>query len=169
MIYYISNQLQFHANLCRQVMYEVTRGQLIDDAFNLARTGEFDISYQVVFDLIRYLPYEMQYGPFATAMDNMRYLDQMLRSTVNYGNLTEYMRNLFDLKYPEFGPINSTRWSSSVWSDDQDGYEQGSYTTLQFNNVVLENACYYEQAECLNDATSKFAQWKLANQSLSLP
>ncbi|GAV01312.1 hypothetical protein RvY_12046 [Ramazzottius varieornatus] len=142
---------------------EVSRGQLIDDAFNLARAGGYDVSYGIVFDLIEYLKEESKYGPFASAMDNLRYLDQMLRGVwAEYQPLVAYMQKLFRGLYPS---ASNSLWSTQTWAEGR----ESEYTTLLFDNAVIENACFYEHPQCLTETKERFKAWRTSGTQLSSP
>lgn len=61
----------------------LNRIQLIDDSFDLAKTG--DIDYRIPFSIIRYLEREMDYLPWKTALSNLAHVDKMLRFYPLYG------------------------------------------------------------------------------------
>ena len=61
----------------------INRCQLIDDAFNLARSGRLD--YSVALNLTRYLSNEREYLPWKSASMALKFLDSMLGRTPIYG------------------------------------------------------------------------------------
>lgn len=54
----------------------LNRAQLLDDALNVARTGE--VSYAVALELTRYLHSERHYAPWKAALSAFDYIDRML-------------------------------------------------------------------------------------------
>lgn len=60
----------------------INRAQLIDDAFNLARTGRLD--YSIALGVTTYLAQEMDYVPWKAALTAMSYLDNMLVKSEGY-------------------------------------------------------------------------------------
>lgn len=60
-----------------------SRSQLIDDAFELARSER--LGYSVVFDLIEYLEHELEYVPWASAFRGLDLVDRLYA-----GNATKY-------------------------------------------------------------------------------
>lgn len=60
----------------------LTRAQLIDDAFNLARADQ--LSYRTAFQLANYLRKETKYVPWKSAFDVFEYIDTMLVRTPTY-------------------------------------------------------------------------------------
>jgi hypothetical protein len=62
----------------------VTRAQLLDDAMNLARAGLLD--YDVALNMTRYLATkEMDFVPWKSFHEHLRFLNLMLRQTTGYG------------------------------------------------------------------------------------
>jgi len=67
-------------------IHVLNRAQLIDDAFNLARSGRLD--YSVPLHLSKYLKNENNTTPWYSAMNNFAYLlERMPRSDKGYANL----------------------------------------------------------------------------------
>lgn len=66
------------------VLPAITRAQLLDDALNLARAGI--LGYDVALNMTRYLATrENHYVPWKAVLENVRFLDLMLRQTTAYG------------------------------------------------------------------------------------
>jgi ERAP1-like C-terminal domain len=104
---------------------------------------------------------ETKYGPLASAMDSLRYIDQMLRDSADYSAMQNYMQKLM-----QKGLYQKTKWINS-WSDINDAADlqaendpERTYDKVMANNIIIENACYYETSSCLQDASDKFDQWK---------
>ena len=57
----------------------LNRAQIMDDAFNIARTGQ--LVYGVPFELSRYLRLGKEFTPWKSALAALRYLDAMLYET----------------------------------------------------------------------------------------
>ena len=66
-----------------RIIDPINRAQLIDDAFVLAATKT--IPYTLAFDLIRYLPKEEHYVPWASALRSLTYIGRMFSFTPNHG------------------------------------------------------------------------------------
>lgn len=62
-----------------------SRSQLIDDAFNFARTGRLD--YSVVFELANYLTNEREFVPWASAFRGLEFVHRMAAASVTYHHL----------------------------------------------------------------------------------
>lgn len=71
----------------------VTRAQLLDDALNLARGGI--LGYDVALNMTRYLATkEMDYVPWKSFHEHLRFLNLMLRQTTAYGYFQDYVLNI---------------------------------------------------------------------------
>jgi aminopeptidase N len=69
----------------RDVLSAATRAQLLDDALNLARAGI--LGYDIALNMTRYLATrENHYVPWKAFLENVRFLDRMLRQTTAYGS-----------------------------------------------------------------------------------
>lgn len=60
----------------------LTRAQLLDDVFAMARTGR--VNYTVALSLSLYLTQDSDYIPWNTAFRNLNFLDSMLQTTKDY-------------------------------------------------------------------------------------
>ena len=60
-------------------IHRANRAALIDDAFNLARAGYVD--YPIAFNLSKYLAQEIDYEPWVAAVNNFKFLNNMLSGT----------------------------------------------------------------------------------------
>jgi len=67
------------------VIHQSNRGQIIDDALDLARTGR--LSYDIALAANSYLTNETELVPWEAAIGNMNYLERMLTRTSGYGSL----------------------------------------------------------------------------------
>lgn len=65
-------------------IHVVNRAQLIDDAFNLARSGR--LSYDIPFDLIWYLKNETHYIPFYSFFTAIDFLNTMVSESSSQCN-----------------------------------------------------------------------------------
>ncbi len=60
----------------------ISRAQIVDDAFNLARADL--LPYRTAMNLANYLKKEDEYLPWKSAFDAFQYIDSMLASTPTY-------------------------------------------------------------------------------------
>ena len=73
----------------------MSRAQLIDDSFDLARTGK--VAYSTALELIKYLDKERHYVPWKSALDAMKYIDVMLYDTPSGKSLQVPTTHLIDV------------------------------------------------------------------------
>ena len=122
------------------------------------------------FQLINgYLNRETQYGPWASAHYNLRYIDRMFRQTSYYTTYADYMRRLFQTG----GLYSADRWTSAgAWRDavvPAIGDSEATYDQVMLNHLIIDGACYYEVPECLSQAVARFAAWKESNAEFEAP
>ncbi|XP_053690819.1 aminopeptidase N-like [Sabethes cyaneus] len=73
------------------------RAQLIDDAFNLARSERLDMS--VALELLQYLRYETEYAPWAAANTVLNYFYDKLLGTSHYANFGKFVTEIVSEVY----------------------------------------------------------------------
>ncbi|OWA53424.1 Aminopeptidase N [Hypsibius exemplaris] len=143
----------------------ISRGQLIDDAFNLAKIGltpSADITkpgdYSIPMHLVDgYITTETKYGPLASALDNIRYLEQMLRGPTTYPPFSAYMTRLMTPLYESASPWDNA-WTDAAEPNATPNSEE-TYDSVMFNNLIIETACFYEVDGCLKEAVRRFSAW----------
>ncbi|XP_013400213.1 thyrotropin-releasing hormone-degrading ectoenzyme [Lingula anatina] len=113
------------------------RAQLIDDAFNLARSGMLPAT--TALRLTEYLSRERELGPWQTAMKIFRLIDKILARTAFYVEFRKYIHGLLLPFYNEL-----------EWKDI------GEYPIRLLRIMVLENSCYFGNKDCANRATVSF-------------
>ncbi|XP_077867257.1 aminopeptidase N-like [Saccoglossus kowalevskii] len=116
------------------------RAALIDDAFNLAKSGE--LSQIIGFRLTEYLRNETEYLPWRTAMRVLGHIDQLLGHTVAYGVFQKYMLKQVEWLYEKVG-----------WNDT--GLQLERYHRI----TILGVACRYGHAGCIQKASDLYADW----------
>lgn len=75
----IANHLK-NSNL--EDIHVLNRAQLLDDAFNLARSGR--LSYNILFELLEYIAQETDYVPLYAVSRGLTYLDRLISGTEYY-------------------------------------------------------------------------------------
>lgn len=73
-------------------IHVLNRAQLLDDSFNLARSGR--LPYAVAFDLLSYIKNETDYVPLYTFFQHLEFLDVVLSEDRNYNLLKTFIANL---------------------------------------------------------------------------
>lgn len=61
-----------------------SRAQLIDDAFEFAKTSR--LNYTIVFDIIKYLEHEVEYVPWASSNNGINYVDRLYGGSAKYND-----------------------------------------------------------------------------------
>ncbi len=119
------------------------KAQMYDDSFNLARAGQLD--YNIPLTMAEALSIEFDYIPLYAGTEGLSYLDLMLRNDpVTYPYLQEWVKQLLADNYDDIG-------------FEPAGNE--TYLDLLRRNVVVKWMCLYKLPDCLDKATSLFAQW----------
>jgi len=78
--------------LDHESIHVINRAQILNDAFNLARSGK--LSYEIALGVTMYLAKETELVPWSAALDGLSYLSRMLQRTSAYGEFREYSRRL---------------------------------------------------------------------------
>ncbi|CAF3792075.1 unnamed protein product, partial [Rotaria sp. Silwood1] len=127
----------------------VTRAQLIDDSFNLARSGDLNVT--VALQLSTYLVNETDYVPYSVFSTNIQYplimFSQDEGSTV-YQNMQNFIQTLEENKY-----------DASGWSIDMDP-KPLDYLTSQLRALIIRDLCANGYDTCVNDAVEQYRQWR---------
>ena len=69
-------------------IHVINRAQIIDDALNLAKSGLLD--YETALSVTGYLSKEVEYIPWASALNGLKYLNKMLKTSEAYGDFKRY-------------------------------------------------------------------------------
>ncbi|XP_069977546.1 aminopeptidase N-like [Penaeus vannamei] len=92
-----------------KVIHVVNRAQIIDDAMNLARTGQ--LSYTTALDVYGYLKKERDLLPWTSGISNVGYVMLMLGQTPALPALRRYILDLL-------APAPESHWSCDMASQD---------------------------------------------------
>ncbi|KAF2892511.1 hypothetical protein ILUMI_13663 [Ignelater luminosus] len=122
----------------------VNRAQLIDDTFNLARSGR--LSYDIPFELIWYLKNETNYIPFYSFFTAIDFLNTMLSISPYHINFKNHMLNILDCIYKHLGDEEKT--------DD-------SHTDKLNRANVLKWICDLGHDGCRTKALTKLRNWQI--------
>lgn len=127
------------------------RAQLIDDALNLARAGQ--LSYSLPLDLAAYLKMETSYTPWATALDNLKYVHKIFSRTGAYGALKDFLRSLLEPLYKSVGFQDSPT---------------DPHLDQRKRVKVLQWACKLGHEDCVTQSVNLFKQWMMNPKSDSI-
>lgn len=91
----IADELFLGGNLNN--IHLTSRAQLIDDAFEFAKTGR--LNYTILFDILRYLEREVEYVPWQAAFNGLNFVNRMMRGSDEYGKFLVCIRFLLAKVY----------------------------------------------------------------------
>ncbi|XP_074096420.1 suppressor of ER stress-induced death isoform X3 [Cotesia typhae] len=137
----IIRQLNDHDNY--KDIATINRGQLIDDALNLARAGRID--YSTALDVTTYLRHETEYIPWKSALTALNYIDNMLNKYQGYDRFRVYILRLLDNVYRKVG------------FKDMPGDPQ---LTVFTRIDILLWACTFGHDDCVRNAVMQFQNWR---------
>lgn len=121
-----------------------SRSQLLDDAFDLARSGRH--SYDVPLDLAKYLAEETEYVPWASAWRGLALIDRLQSGSSKFAAYKAYVQKLISKLYTEVGLSAPT------------GTEEHHYRK-QARVQAIQMACEYGHERCLADTAAQFAAY----------
>ncbi|XP_055019116.1 aminopeptidase N-like, partial [Boleophthalmus pectinirostris] len=123
----------------------LNRGQLIDDAFNLARAQLVSVS--LALNSTRFLSTETEYIPWQFAEKNLRYFVLMFDRSEVYGFMQTYLRDQVTGLYNHFKNYTD---NSTVPTD---------YTAQSCQILAINLACTNGLPACVNMAKDMFKFW----------
>nr|AAD31184.1 aminopeptidase N 2 [Lymantria dispar] len=118
-----------------EVIQVLNRGQILDDAFNLARNGR--LNYEYAFNLSSYLVQEKDYIPWASVNPAFNYLAMVLSESEVFEEYQYYLLNLTAPLYEELG-FNAAAGEEHV--------------TPYHRNIILDINCRHGNPACINTA-----------------
>uniref|UniRef100_V5I8G3 Aminopeptidase N n=1 Tax=Anoplophora glabripennis TaxID=217634 RepID=V5I8G3_ANOGL len=128
----------------RTDFHVLQRSQMIDDIFNIARTG--DVSYYLAFEMADSLVDETEYYPWYSALNAFSYLLGKIEDEDTELKLKNYILSLME---------NVVTIPSKNFVDDSD-----SHVDVLKNVLVLKWACELGHEECIKYATETFKSFK---------
>ncbi|XP_060779905.1 alanyl (membrane) aminopeptidase-like b isoform X2 [Neoarius graeffei] len=124
----------------------INRGQLIDDAFNLARAKYINVT--LALNTTKYLINETEYVPWESALNNLEYFILMFDRSEVYGPIQKYLRNQVGPLYKYFQEYTDNATVPKKLSD-------------QYNQInAISVACDNGVTECTDMATKLFNEWR---------
>lgn len=122
----------------------INRAQLIDDAMDLAWTGEQD--YGIALSMINYLKQEDQYIPWKAALDNLRVISRLLVRTPLFGVYKAYVQHILEPIYEKIGGITEPPKSESL-------------DTVKHQSMIAGWACRFGVGDCEEKSVELFKTW----------
>lgn len=121
------------------------RAQLIDDAMDLAWTGEQQ--YGIAFAMINYLRQEVEYIPWKSALSNLNAINRLLKRTPIYGVFRSYIQFIVEPIYEKL----------QIFGDDRT-VSQRLDATKQLVQIAAW-ACRFDVGDCVQRSVALFAKW----------
>ncbi|CAG5124612.1 unnamed protein product, partial [Candidula unifasciata] len=120
----------------------VSRAQIIDDAFSLARVGR--IQYDTAFSIVEYLDKERDYIPWSAALSQLWMLESLLyNNTIDYTNFQNFIKSKLADPFNHFGLVKFTQ----------------NPVDLLTQSLIAWHSCHYGVNSCVDEATRQFRQW----------
>ncbi|XP_055379130.1 aminopeptidase N-like [Condylostylus longicornis] len=126
----------------------INRAQLIDDALDLAWTGEQD--YNIAMRIIEYLRREKEYIPWKIALDNLNLVNRIMKKTSEYENFKLYIKKVLEPIYEHLEGMNT----SAIRSTDDNDLERQRHKVL-----IAGWSCKFEVGDCIPRAKEYFREW----------
>ncbi|KAL7288625.1 hypothetical protein TKK_0017359 [Trichogramma kaykai] len=125
-----------------QQIEEVSRAQLIDDSFNLARAGY--IKYEIALDISKYLSQETMFYPLKAMNSVSDYLGRRIEAREDVKKLySKHIFNILDKTYKKLG--------------FEENMSKDSHLDQLTREIVLKLACKYGHEDCIKNAKSYFS------------
>lgn len=121
-------------------IHVLNRAQLVDDAFNLARSGR--LSYSVLFDLAEYIRQETDYAPLYSLFTGLTYLNRYLIGTDIYDEFKNFIVDHLQTAYQAVGT---------------DLVQDEAITVIYNRNNIISWLCLYGDADCQNKMNEKLS------------
>ncbi|NWU68282.1 AMPN Aminopeptidase, partial [Pterocles burchelli] len=130
-----------------QVIPVINRGQIIDDAFNLARAKYVNVT--LALSTTRFLSRETEYVPWQAALNNLNYFQLMFDRSEVFGDMTKYIRQQVTPLFNYYKEVTNN------WVTLPSGLMD------QYNEInAIKTACSYGITECQELATGYFRRWQ---------
>ncbi|XDV28923.1 hypothetical protein PO909_032116 [Leuciscus waleckii] len=140
------NKLLMQLEKNRHMIPLINRGQLIDDAFNLARAHRLNVT--IALSLTKFLVNETEYIPWESGLKNLDHFILMFDRSEVYGAITKYLRKLVTGLYEHFEEYTN---NATIPEDHTDQYNQVN---------AISVACAHGLPKCIEMATSLFMDYK---------
>ncbi|XP_016959123.2 aminopeptidase Q [Drosophila biarmipes] len=151
---------------------ELSRAQLVDDALNLAWSGQ--LPYRVVLSVIKYLSNETSVAVWQTAITNFEKLQSIMRMSTGYRIFRLFMQLLIEPSFkanfkPSSEKSRTGKASETTTSPDAHSNATTSPATPTLSGMMYRLACQFEIKDCLTDAQQKFQKAMEQNSTSSIP
>ncbi|KAJ6638815.1 Aminopeptidase N [Pseudolycoriella hygida] len=123
----------------------INRAQLIDDALDLAWTGEQD--YSIALRIVEYLKHEKEYIPWKSALDNLSSVNRILRRSSQYGLFKKYMQSVLEPIYNSIGGLTVSK------------KENDRLDAVKHKVLVASWSCRFAVGDCEEKSKELFSKW----------
>uniref|UniRef100_A0A0C9R2S6 Aminopeptidase n=1 Tax=Fopius arisanus TaxID=64838 RepID=A0A0C9R2S6_9HYME len=123
-------------------IHVLNRGQVVDDALNLARIGK--LTYRTAFGLLDFLKQDFDYVPWHSALTGFAYLQKTLKQSAIYNSFKQHLLALL-------GPVVN---NVTFYESPADGYLRKLLRVK-----VLESACALGSKPCRDQASKNVTDW----------
>ncbi|RVE71361.1 hypothetical protein OJAV_G00051250, partial [Oryzias javanicus] len=123
----------------------MNRGQLIDDAFNLARANQLHVT--VALNFTSFLRNEREFIPWESAVRNLEYFFMMFDRSQVYGLMQEYLRSQVTDLYEFFA------------NDTMASVVPKTHSLQHSQILAIKVACSNGLPECMEMVDTKFGDW----------
>ena len=130
----------------------VSRAQLIDDAFSLARAGDLNVT--VPLELSKYLCAELNYIPFSSFSTNIQYPLIMFGQNETSNEFQQLQNYIRQLESPAYSHLDWSRLSSST-----------DYLSRQLHSLIIGDLCANGHLDCIAKAIGHYRQWRMNSSS----
>lgn len=127
-----------------KTIHTINRAQLIDDAMDLAWTGEQD--YGIALAMINYLRQEDEYIPWKSALDNLRFINRLLNRSPLYGVFKSYIQHVLEPIYEKVGGVSEPAPSNQL-------------DAVKHQSMICGWSCRFDVGDCVEKSVEKFAEW----------
>ncbi|KAM4552982.1 aminopeptidase Ey-like [Fundulus diaphanus] len=132
----------------------MNRGQLIDDAFNLARAKQVNVT--LALNSTRFLRKERAFLPWESAVRNLEYFFLMFDRSEVYGPMQLYLQHQVEELYDFFR------------NDTDESIVPKDHSSQHTQITAIELACSNGLPDCIEMATTKYADWMDGNETNSI-
>lgn len=133
-------------------IHVLNRAQLLDDAFNLARSGQ--LSYGILLELLEHITQETDYVPLYVVSRGLTYLDRLISGTDYYEEFQQFITNILTTAFEKLGT---------------DLIEDESIVDV-FNRInVIKWMCLYGGSNCRNILADKLSSRSFVHPDLQEP
>ncbi|XP_056008322.1 putative aminopeptidase-2 isoform X2 [Ostrea edulis] len=124
-----------------KVIHVINRGQLINDAWALAKSGEADMD--IALKMVEYLGSEMDYVPWYAARKELSYVEKMMTRSNLYGKFKNFMHTLIKTPYDRLGMDNMGSGHLEIYT----------------RSLLVSEACDYGIESCMSGAVRMYQRW----------